>query len=186
MKAGTARIVHFYFNYQETLKQTAADLVACLLKQLIVPLGTRFHPCIQRLYENLLADPQIPRPGLPTLLEAFIQCSKQFGRTFVMLDAFDECDQNDTERERIVNMIEQLDNAGISVFVTAHTHSLETLKRTRSAGVEIRAHPDDIQYYIEANLSNSVNDELKSKIVKAISEKADGLYNFLSYYSDRA
>jgi hypothetical protein len=179
MKVGTARIVHFYFNYQETLQQTASEIIACLLKQLIMPSETRFHPCIRRLYENIQADPQIPRPTLPDLLDDFIQCSKQFGRLFVMIDAFDECGQNEAERERIVNMLEKLDNAGINVFVTAHTHSLQTLKRTESTGLKVRAHPDDIRYYIEANLQTSVCDDLKSKIVKTISENADGMFNFL-------
>jgi GTP-binding protein EngB required for normal cell division len=145
-----------------------------------MPLEMRFHPCIQRFYENLQVDPQIPRPGWETLLEAFIESSKQFDRVFVMLDAFDECGQNDKEREKIVEMIQKLDNARINVFVTAHTHSLQTLKCTKSTGVEIRAHPEDIQYYIEANLPDSVNEELKLKIVKAISEKVDGLYSLLS------
>lgn len=93
-----------------------------------------------------------------------------------MLDGFDECGQQGKSKEEIVDIIEALDNAGLNVFVTAHTHSLQALKRLKSDAVKIRASEEDVRIYIEANLPSSVDEELKAKIVKTIHGNASGMY----------
>jgi hypothetical protein len=171
-------MVHFYFNYQDGPTQTAFHVVACLLKQLIATSKMKLPSCLEQLYEDFQHNPQIRRPHPSNLVEMFIECTKQFPRVFIMLDGFDECGLDGRSKEEIVDIIEALDNAGLNVFVTAHTHSLDALKRSKSDAVEIRASEEDIRNYIEANLPRSVDEELKAKVVKTIHGNANGMYEY--------
>jgi hypothetical protein len=169
----TRRITHFYFDY--SVKKSAVDVLASLLKQLASPLRN-IPSCLQPLYRNF--KPDGPRPDKAKLLQLFGDCAEEYPELFVFLDAFDECDP--TLRWDIVWIIKHLHERRIKVWVTTQPRHLDEL---RMEGLDdaieskVKAQETDVTRYLSGRLKNVKGDnELKAEIIRTISSGVDGMY----------
>jgi hypothetical protein len=174
---GNVRVVYFYYQFQDALKQTTEEVLASLLKQLVLSVDP-LPRCLESHYQNFITSHEPPaRPDLATLTDLFMQCTKQFERVFVMIDAFDECGQIERQREKIVSVLQSLSESAVKVFVTTQPHLLDNLtSKHPSTRLKIRAEKTDIQKYVKSHLSKEVSKQLENDIIKTICTESDGMY----------
>jgi hypothetical protein len=150
-------------------------VLCCLLKQLAHPLGVS-HPCFEYLYEKI--EHGAPKPTLSVLVELFIKCSGCFSSFSVILDAFDECGQQD----RILrDVVKPFYLSGTRIYITTRSHLRDTFKREfeRATIVSISSNDDDIRSYISQELQAKkprLTEEFRTKIIEEIGSRAAGMY----------
>ena len=172
----TRRIAYFYFDYSAK-KQSAAAVLASLLKQLASPLKT-IPVCLRGLYENFKTDSD-PRPDQTKLLELLVEFAQAYPEVFIFLDAFDECDP--ILRRHVVSITKRLHEAKIKVWVTTQPGRLQDIAKDGlkdAIEAEIKANEIDIASYVRAKLpADGVDDKLRMDIVNTISSGVDGMYD---------
>ena len=173
---GNIQVVYFYYQFQDALKQSAEEVLACLLKQLLEPLEN-LPSCLESQYQAFANSSEPPAsPDLTSLIEFFIQCSKHFDRVFAMVDAFDECSQVGRQPEKIISALQALSDSGVKMFITTQPHLLGDLISDSSITLQIRADETDIERYVRSNLPRRVSKELEDDIVSTICAESDGMY----------
>jgi hypothetical protein len=112
------------------------------------------------------------------------ECVTKFSTVFLMLDALDEC--ADDQRLALVKMLQQIFGPQMRGFVTSRPHVRDTpdfreddeLQRwLQDANIlEIAASPDDIATFLEEQFKGikRCDENLKSKVVMTIGTKAQG------------
>lgn len=167
------RITSFYFDY--SVKKSAVDVLASLLKQLASPLEN-IPSCLKSLYGNF--KPEEPRPDKAKLLNLFVQCAETYQEVFVFLDAFDECDPS--LRGDIVSIIKHLHERKMKVWVTTQPRQLDELITEGlddAIKAQVKAKETDVTRYLSGRLTNvKADNELKALIIRTISSGVDGMY----------
>jgi hypothetical protein len=155
--------------------------MSCLLKQLLSQMQLLPLDYEVELGYSQTVDQNRPRPSAKYFAELLLKYSKQFDTVFVLLDALDEC--LESERSEIVRHLRRFSECGIKVFLTTRTHLLEKLKdelkSVNSIALEITARVNDVERFLNKRLSEqeeSLDEELKEKIVTTISTGVDGQY----------
>jgi hypothetical protein len=173
---GNVRVVYFYYQFQDRFKQSTEEVLACLLKQLVLAVDP-LPSCLLSQYQNFTNSHEpLARPDLSCLLDLFLQCSSYFDRVFVMIDAFDECGQIERQREKIVSALRSLSES-LKVFITTQPHLLGDLTSEHSSTtLQIRADKTDIEKYVRSNLPKRVSKQLENDIITTICAESDGMY----------
>jgi hypothetical protein len=168
--------VYIYFDYKE-VDQTAENVARKLLKQLMFRLDGS-HPTIVSLAERQRSQ---QRPDLPALVKMFTECAKEY-TVSVILDAFDECFEN--QQARLTTLfIKPICEAGINIHITTRDSCLEQLKSVlEGASIEeLRADPDDVKNYLDKKITERtdklIENALKTKLIETISGHANGMFN---------
>jgi hypothetical protein len=172
-------IAYLYCSYQQQHEQKPADLIANLLKQFIQ--GQLSLPeIVQNLYSR--HKPKQTRPSLGELLSALHHITASYTRTFIIIDALDECQVSYGGYEIFLREIFSLQvKARVNIFATSRFIQEIEAKSDQSIRLEIRANNTDVQKYLDERLQNfpswvlkdhSLQAEIKSKITKAV----DGMY----------
>jgi Cdc6-like AAA superfamily ATPase len=173
-------IAYLYCNFRQQQVQKPMDLLSSLVKQLInrrpsVPQH------IRSLYEYHKKGQT--RPLLNEVSEALHSIVSDYSRTFIIIDALDECPVSDGSRKTLLSEIFNLQvKTGASIFATSRfipeiTKDFEG----RTTSIEIRASDDDVRRYLDGKISQlrpfvsrnfALQEEIKTEIIKAI----DGMY----------
>jgi hypothetical protein len=146
-----------------------------LLKQLASSLDV-LDPTFNSLYKHQANN---TRPSLSELVGLFTKCSRQFEKVSVVLDAFDECVQE--QQQRILeSIVKQFSEAGISIFITTRVHCLDHLKVAldRAAVENITANRDDIENFLARQLqerNKRTSEGFKAELITTISARAEGM-----------
>jgi len=166
--------VYIYFYLQERQNQTAIKVVASLLKQLVLSLD-HIPQEVTLTYEQ---SQQRGRPDFDGMIKLFQGCAKEFSSVVVILDAFDECDEDETTR--VLEMVGACLKSQIKVYITTRSHLLENVKSNveQPFCLEIEAKNEDIEMFLTRQLDNKkvTDSKLRDDIVKAIILKAQGMY----------
>jgi hypothetical protein len=174
-------IAYLYCNFRGCpggQKQTAENLLASLLKQLI-----QGQPSIPDEVETLYNRHKDKGTGLSfdeisrTLQSVAVICSQ----VFIVIDALDECQAANGCRTKFLTEIFNLQaKSEIHLFATSRFIPEITEKFRGSISLEIRASNDDIGRYLEANMEHNLafkwSQELQNEIKVRISEAVDGMY----------
>jgi hypothetical protein len=172
-------IAYLYCNFRRQHEQTPADLLASLLKQLAQDKGAVIER-VKILYEHHKGKQT--RPTFHEFSEALLSITVTYSRTFIIIDALDECQGRYGNRSRFLSEIFTLQaKLGINLFVTSRFILEITLRFKDCACKEIRASDDDILLFIRDHISLlptfvSIRPELQREIEKNIVEAADGMY----------
>ena len=120
------------------------------------------------------------RPSLDELSTTLQSVAATYSRVFIIIDALDELQANG--RQRFLSEIFGLQaRYRANLFSTSRNIPEITAKFTGSVALEIRASEQDVQRYVEGNISHLpsfvgrslyLQEEIKSKIVNAV----DGMY----------
>lgn len=173
-------VIFFYFDYNDSNNQTAEDVVAMLLKQILYQLD-QLPLTLDETYDRCMEHGERDRRNSDAFTELLIECSKKFDSVFRIIDAFDECREG--QRPSMVSCLQQLYESGMRLFLTSRSHLLEELKRSFEAiDCKIIAQDDDIKKYLEQNLrhKSGLHSELKAEIIKKIADGVSGKYRPLT------
>jgi hypothetical protein len=173
-------VAWLYCNHKETAEQTLANLLGCLLKQLmlersIVPAN------IQHMYDEL--SKRLTRPAYSEIIRMLRSEVSNHSEVFLVVDALDECPEDDMNtRSKLLEQLRSLPG-NVKLMITSRylssiEHDLEGEQR-----LEIHATSDDIVSYVEGRIleenrlrrHTKSDPSLQSAILETISKSVDGM-----------
>jgi len=175
-----ATVACFYFDFAAQNEQSPANMLGSLLKQLVFGLE-EIPEEILEAYEERKKAIGGQGPQIPNILN-ILQTISSRGRTFICIDALDECAIED--RARLLDSLGQLleQSPGTRIFMTGRPHILSEIERRLAGGVtslSISPRRDDIVTYLRGKLAadptpdardNNLEAEILEKIPSDISE----------------
>jgi Cdc6-like AAA superfamily ATPase len=173
-------IAYIYCNFRRQREQKPTDLLASLLKQLVQE--QRFVPeSVKTLYERHKV--KRTRPSFDEISKELYSVVADYSRTFIIIDALDECQVSDGGRQRLlVEMVDLQTKTGANLLATSRFIP-ETVKKFegRSTRLEIRASDDDLRRYLDGHISRlpsfvSRSPDLQNQVKTAIINAVDGMY----------
>jgi hypothetical protein len=173
-------LAQVYFNYKQVaaqhsahaMQQTTDNVIACILRQLLQHKALPQE--LDEAYNKWIERGQRNRPDGDFFTDLVMQCSgsKQFSAVFIVLDAFDEC--GDEERDTLVNYLQQFQKAGFKIYITSRQHLRDGLVESfgmAGGTIEIKADPTDVEKHVKESLKNRlISNTLKDDILKVIME----------------
>src|SRR3984957_17434620 len=162
-----------YCNYKEQAEQTVSNLVATLLKQ-IVQDRRAISDHVKSFYED--HQRREARPTLDQLTEVLISEIRTYSKVFIIVDALDECREDDGTRARLLKVLRSLPQQ-VNLMVTSR--NLLSIGRdfVGAKRLHIRAKDDDMRAYIEGRIALGPRHlkKLQEAIVNKIVENAKGM-----------
>jgi Cdc6-like AAA superfamily ATPase len=175
----TVAIAYLYCNFQRQQEQKPTDLLASILKQLI-----QRQPSVPEKVMSLYKHhyDERTRPSFDEISKVLHSIVYNYSKTFIIIDALDECQVSDGGRRMLLSEIFNLQaKTGASFFATSRFIPEIAKEFEGNISLEIRASDDDVQRYLDAKMSqlrpfasrnSTLQEEIKSEIVKAV----DGMY----------
>lgn len=168
-------LAYFYLNYQTSDSLLAELVLRSMLKQLSMLL-----PDIPRSVRDLCQRTESrDRPlQLEDLEHAIISVCENFDRTFLVVDALDECENE--QRRILLRALSNLEGkASLRILLTSRPHLHDEIKKVsvRHFSIEIGATDSDLTTYISQMVDRSdkadeIDKEFKQEIIQKIIEKA--------------
>jgi hypothetical protein len=157
----------------------AENFLRCLLNQLVYQL--KYTPyLLENSHDRFVQEggsADLTRALLMTLLE---DCCWRFSEVFVVVDAVDECD--DDERDKIFTVLDKLWSWGLRILITGRPNAFSLRDRFFKEGTasqQIIAKPHDIEKYLRYKLEDTkgLGEILREKIVEAVTCNVEGQYD---------
>ncbi|KAN0068953.1 hypothetical protein V8E54_013122 [Elaphomyces granulatus] len=173
-----------YCIYKRQDNQKVDDLLASLLVQLAV-WQSIVPESIRELY-NKHQRGEKPRLSRNEILEALSSITKTYSRTFIIIDALDECKTNHIRNELLSEIYKLQEGSDTRLMVTFRP-SIVPNPPSSVRELEIRAYKEDIEEYLSGRMSElpSVvqdNNELQCKIKTRILSLVDGMFLLAQLY----
>ncbi|RYP21890.1 hypothetical protein DL765_001966 [Monosporascus sp. GIB2] len=175
----SSSIAYLYCNVGRQGQQTTQGLFASILKQLVRN-QSPLPKDVKDLYDRHKA--QQSRPGLKEILVVLQSVISSDSRTFIIIDALDECQNHDSCRDNLLSEIFTLqDMTRLNIFATSRPQEVEA-KFNGSIVREIIAMDKDIEIYLDDQISlwekshNNNLDNIRSMIKTEITRAADGMF----------
>ncbi|KAE8413584.1 purine and uridine phosphorylase [Aspergillus pseudocaelatus] len=177
----TSIVVHHlhdqFQNNPSQDEQRPVDLIINLLKQLVLGQST-IPEAVRGLYNR--HKPKQTRPSLNEIRNTLHQVAALYSRTFLVLDALDECRAAPDGRDMLIREIFDFQaNTKANLFATSRLIQEIEAKFQRAVRLEIRANDtDNCPSLISQN--NSLQEEIEKKITRAV----DGMFLLARLYVD--
>src|SRR5436190_6106950 len=178
------RIAYLYCDYKEQAIQTASNLVACLVKQLIGR-PKRLPSLLEKLYKDY--GQQGGRPTPEELKMLLVTLCNERECTYIVVDALDECDATH-ERKHVLPLLQTLPQGSTRLFVTSRPYNEDIQCLFESAlQITIAAPESDIRRFVTEKMEEKqefmqrITPELKERIISTISDRASGMWVPLSF-----
>ena len=168
---------YLYCIYKRHGNQEADDLLASLLGQLAAR-QSMVPGSIRKLY-NEHREGEKSRLSQKKIREELHSIIKTYSRTFIVIDALDEC-KTDGIRNELLSEIYKLQEGSDTRLMVTFRPGVVLERPSGVTELEIRAHEEDIEEYLSGRMSNlpSVvrdNNELQYKIKARILTLVDGM-----------
>ncbi|KAK1499751.1 hypothetical protein CTAM01_06945 [Colletotrichum tamarilloi] len=172
-------IAYVYCNFKDTERQDCHDLLSSLAKQLAQSCS-EFPQSLETLYDKHQKR-KTSRSTQETidLLQVLSSC---YERTFIVVDALDECDRN-ARQAFLPEILRLQQRSQVNIFATTREipEILESKEFENSISVEIRANQEDVLRYTSdrmARMQSFVrnNLDLQKEIRHTIAEKVNGMF----------
>lgn len=178
-------LAYVYCNYREHEDQSAEKIVGSLLKQLAIgyinfPGFIAIPDPVNQLYER--CSVQKRQPHREDFEQALLLTCQNYDRTFIVIDALDECDPN--HKRALLQVLSQLrttTEASVSIFTTSRSYPDHVMKHFKGATkMSVGAHPTDLEKYVLQEIGNSDNadmieDDFRDEIVEKVSAGAQNM-----------
>ena len=142
-------IACIYFNYKEQIEQTACNVVASVLKQLLQN-QSKASADVQLLYNH--HNKQNTRPELGELVKALRSEIKSYSKVFIVVDALDECPEDNGVRQHILTELRSLAATVNLMFTSRHLTAIER-EFQGAERLDVQATDNDIRQYIKGRIS---------------------------------
>lgn len=169
-------IAYIYCNFRRQDEQKPVALLLSILKQLI-----QEQPSVSEKVKSLydLHHRRRTRPSFHEVLTVLHTVITDYSRTFVVIDALDECQVLDGGRKQFLSELFYLQaKTGANLFVTSRLiPEIMSEFEQRSLSLEVRASPEDVRKYIDGHISqlpscvrrsDDVQEEIRTKITAAV------------------
>ncbi|KAK5056146.1 hypothetical protein LTR84_012699 [Exophiala bonariae] len=174
-------VAYIYYNFRRQHEQNPTDVFASLLKQLGHGLDP-FPTILKELYEE--HRPQETRPSFDEIFLALQTVLHCYTKTFIIIDALDECSASNQVRQQFLEQIFRLQEASGTNLLATSRFSLDVEKSfqgDRILRLVIQASQDDLQKYLNGNLRIlpsfvSRSEELQRQVKNTIVEAVDGMF----------
>lgn len=173
-------ITYLYVNYHRREEQEPAELLASLVKQLILH-QMKIPESIKALYDR--HQPRRSRPTVLELIDVYALVARTYSKIFIVLDALDEYEDSHGSRRLFVSSIFKLQSTiAINLFTTSrHIPEIQaTFEKHGSTLLQIRATDEDIERYVVGRLPQLPSfvlsdDALQSEVILQIKNAVDGM-----------
>lgn len=161
-----------YCNYQRQDSQNIHDFLASLLRQF-----SQQRSSIPDVLKALHS--QHDAPNSDTLLRTLYSVLALYSKTFIVIDALDECQEK--YRKEFCKVLSEIQAiSASSIFVTSRFIPDVLARFKSSPSLKIRASKEDVQKYLENNMNKlpafvETNSKLQEEIKSSISEAVDGM-----------
>jgi hypothetical protein len=171
-------IAYIYCTHREQ-NQTAGNLVASLLKQLIQQ-RSAIPGNIRDLYKHHRS--RQTRPSLSEYSRLLQAELRHFLKAFIVIDALDECSEESRIREHFLAEVQKLLPAVRLLVTSRHMPDIER-KSEGAARLEICASDGDVKLYLESRIKSQhpladyveTDPTLRSDILTTIIKRAHGM-----------
>jgi Cdc6-like AAA superfamily ATPase len=171
-------IAYIYCNFRRQYEQKPEDLFANLLKQLVQEQFS-MPENVMKLYKQYKNKRTCPK--LDEISKTLRSVIANYSRTFIMIDALDECQLSGGARETVLSEILKLRTmTGANIFATSRLNDETTKQFEGAQSLEIRATDEDVQRYLNGRipllLSDNLDDDIRGMIRREILKVTDGMY----------
>jgi DNA-binding MarR family transcriptional regulator len=171
-------VAYLYCNYKRQADQTAPDLVAAIIKQLV-----QDRPSIAQSLSILYERHRVrgTRPPLGELSSVLHSVLANYSKVYVVLDALDECPEQNRTRNLLLEICRNLQRqTGLRLMVTSRQIS-DILEEFEDAPlIEVRANNSDLKRFVMGNVDRfakfvRLNTDLQDLVQNRVIEAADGM-----------
>ena len=172
---GSVGIAYLYCNFRQQQDQKPADLLASLLGQLVQGQPS-VSSSVKSLHERYRA--KRARPSFDEISKVLQSTIASYSRTFIIIDALDECATSEGGRGEFLSEIFKLQaKTGANLFATSRFIPDITEEFKGSPSLEIRANGEDVRRYLDGHMSHlrpfvsrkpDLQEEIKNQIVQAV------------------
>ncbi|KAI9792977.1 MAG: hypothetical protein M1816_001299 [Peltula sp. TS41687] len=181
-------VLCLYCSYQQRIDQTAETLVASLLKQLVQGRGV-ISDSIESLYE--VHRSKGSRPKRTELADALRSEIHSYTRAFIVVDALDECAEDQGIRRDLLGELESLSDI-VHLMATSRPHVIIDQHFNGIRELHIHADDKDIEEYVrrriqqESRLARHVKADptLEDDMVKMIVANSKGMFLLARLHMD--
>lgn len=174
---GTA-IAWIYCNYKEKSTQTPENLIGALLKQLMLQ-RTAVSSNVKSLYEE--HRKRNTRPTCEKVAQALRAEVERCSRTFIVVDALDECPEDSGFRLALLNTLRSLGN--INLMITSRDIPAIEIQFNGKARLDIRATEEDVRRYVKGRIPHehrllrhvTADPALQDNMIDTIASHVDGM-----------
>lgn len=170
-------VVYLYCNFKRQSVQTLNHCLAALVRQLFQE-QARLPRRVEDLY--LRHRDRGTRPSTDELKSVLHSLVCDYQRTFVVIDALDECGDAYDQLSDELFMLQGRDGSNVSILATTRHIPRITNRFSTCPQLEIRANNDDIERYLDSNMSTLSSfvlrdPGLQNTIKRQIIDAADGM-----------
>ncbi|KAK3045615.1 hypothetical protein LTR09_012823 [Extremus antarcticus] len=173
----------FYFTFSDKQKQSYQSLLLSLVAQL----GWR-EPA-QSTLRQMFESPNKSVPSVRALEKILLSSVTQYNEVCLLLDAIDECPEDDDARQNVLDLIQRLARSAnnLRLFITSRylldiKSSMEDLVASPMS-VEVDAVDADIEKYVREEILrdrklNSLPNATKDLITQTLTQNSDGMFRW--------
>ncbi|KAJ5666742.1 hypothetical protein N7462_011151 [Penicillium macrosclerotiorum] len=172
-------VIGIYCDYKEFNQQSTSKYLASLLQQLTIQC-----PSIPDQIKKAYAahSKKGTSPSFPEYLDLLTRQMTLFKRTYIIVDALDECTEANGVRDELLEGILQLPTFTSVLVTSRHIPTIEEYFQD-AVKLPIRAHEDDINLHVRSRLAKEkswgrrirLDSVLQTKIANSIVERASGI-----------
>ena len=143
-------VAYIYCNYKRQETQTATDLSAAILKQLVQerPLNGEPVTALHKLHAS-----RRTRPSLGEICIALASVLNNYSKAYIVIDALDECTDSDGTRSELLTTLRSLQTkTDTRLMVTSRFVSRIEQSFEGSPMLEIRASEADVKRFVAGQL----------------------------------
>ncbi|KAF2235009.1 hypothetical protein EV356DRAFT_133209 [Viridothelium virens] len=184
-------VVYFFCDYKTLDSQVPANVLASLLRQLVLQNESSFQVIEKHFRDSTSRGRQWFLPGVHELEDLFVQASRFFASCLVIVDGADECGDN---QSLVVQMLRQLrESSSVVKVLLLSRDELEIRQRVIDFGkMSIAARSSDIRLYVAAELEQRIANKklrlrdasLKEVIAQKLMHGAQGMFRWVACQMD--
>ncbi|KAJ7112601.1 ankyrin repeat-containing domain protein [Mycena epipterygia] len=176
--AGTSAVAYFYFDFRNEQNQLVEIMLRSIILQLSAQSPTKYTTLDQQY--NLSKGQTLPTYG--NLLDILEKLLLEFGHTYIILDALDECNEQDL-LVRLISLLRGWSSkTPVHLLFTSQTRELFTasFEGVEHVSLELETTQEDIATFVTSELES--NSKLKrwakhtAEITRKVVEKSNGMF----------
>ncbi|KAJ7871537.1 ankyrin repeat-containing domain protein [Mycena leptocephala] len=175
----TPAIAFFYFDFRS--KETQS--VELALRRIVLQLSAQSPSTSTALHSQYKVSNGQRLPSYEDLVAVIQQLLRQLGRTHIILDALDECNEDDFDRlVAFVSMLQAWTETPLHLLITSQTRQIFTkaFERMPHIALEFDVPQEDIKFFIASELETKSNFKFWRRhadhIIEKIAQKSKGMF----------
>lgn len=171
-------VSYLYCSYKRQEQQSTSSLLAAILKQLVQDKFSIAEP-VTKLYDK--HEIGKTRPSADELFDVLKIVIKSYTKTYVVLDALDECSDQEFDRNQLLKLCFMLQqDTNLNLMATSRKISDIVDKFTGKPQLEVRADTADVKLYVKGQIARlpkciQGDTDLQERIAEKIAEVVDGM-----------